>query len=64
MSTCISPAVKCLMAKGVRFTHPHSVAIGPEINPERISAEGVVIHAGCRLSGAQTQILQGAQLGV
>jgi UDP-N-acetylglucosamine/UDP-N-acetylgalactosamine diphosphorylase len=47
----------------VRIPAPDGVEIGPEIVPERISGEGVVIHAGCKLFGAQTLIGEGVVLG-
>ena len=50
-----------LMAKGVRISCPESVEIGSDIDPERISGEGVIIHAGCRISGAKTLILPGVR---
>ena len=57
-----SPVVK-LLQKGVRMPEPFSVDIGPEVNPERISGDGVVFFGGTRLRGARTLISSGVQLG-
>ncbi len=54
---------KVLIKKGVCFPAPESVEIGPEVNPERISANHVVVHAGCRIFGEKTLIHDGACLG-
>ena len=55
--------VEKLMQKGVKIPNPQSVEIGPEIDTDRISVDGVVIHAGCRLYGSSTLILRGTKLG-
>ena len=52
-----------LAAKGVWFPAPESVEIGPDVKPERISGDGVVIHAGCKLYGESTWISSGVRLG-
>lgn len=52
-----------LIQKGVRIDCPESIWIDPDVNPERISGNGVVIHAGCRISGRSTLILQGVVIG-
>ena len=52
-----------LLEKGVRIPCPESVEIGPEVDADRISGDGVVIHSGCRLYGADTLILPGVELG-
>jgi bifunctional N-acetylglucosamine-1-phosphate-uridyltransferase/glucosamine-1-phosphate-acetyltransferase GlmU-like protein len=56
-------AVERLMARGVRMPNPFSVGVGDEIDPERISAKGVVLHAGTKISGAKTLISSGVKLG-
>ncbi|MBS3758805.1 MAG: protein GlmU [Desulfobacterales bacterium] len=43
---------------------PDSVELGPEMDPERISGDGVTIHAGCRIFGKDTYIGPGAELGL
>lgn len=52
-----------LKEKGVRIPCPETVDMGPEVSPERISSDGVVIHAGCKIYGSKTLILAGAELG-
>ena len=52
-----------LRQKGVAFPDFGSVYVGPEVDPQRIAGEGVIIHPGCRVSGAETLILAGAELG-
>jgi UDP-N-acetylglucosamine/UDP-N-acetylgalactosamine diphosphorylase len=55
--------VQQLIDKGVRISSPESVEIGDDVDPDRISGDNVVIHAGCRIFGRSTLILQGARLG-
>jgi UDP-N-acetylglucosamine/UDP-N-acetylgalactosamine diphosphorylase len=55
--------IEKLMKKGVRIPNPQSVEIGDEVDVERISGEGVVIHSGCKIYGHTTLILRGAKLG-
>ena len=55
--------VRLLQQKGVRIPCPHSVDIGPEVSPDMISDKGVVIHSGCKIYGAKTVIMTGAELG-
>ena len=46
--------------KGVRFPAPEAVEIGEDVDPDRISGDkGVIIHAGCRIYGQSTLILDG-----
>jgi len=42
--------------------NPFSVEIADSVVPERI-ASGVIIHSGCRLSGAETSIGPGSEIG-
>lgn len=58
-----SGGVEALLAKGVRMPNPVTVTIGPEVDPQRISGDGVVIHPGCRIDGAGTVISAGVVLG-
>ena len=51
-----------LVRRGVAIAAPASVEIGDEVDPGRI-APGVVIHAGCKVFGAQTSIGPGCVLG-
>jgi UDP-N-acetylglucosamine/UDP-N-acetylgalactosamine diphosphorylase len=55
--------LKRLQEKGVRILRPESVDIGPEVSPDRISGDGVVIHGGCKIYGPKTLILSGSELG-
>ncbi len=54
--------VKRLVERGVAITHPMTVDIGGDIDPDMISP-GVTIHGGCRISGKKTVIMAGAVLG-
>jgi bifunctional UDP-N-acetylglucosamine pyrophosphorylase/glucosamine-1-phosphate N-acetyltransferase len=54
--------VEALLARGVVVPCPVSVEVGDEVDPERI-APGVVIHSGCRITGARTSIGPGSELG-
>jgi len=59
----MNATLRMLQDKGVRFTHPESVEIGPEVDPGRISGDGVVIYGGCRIYGAATSIASQVVLG-
>jgi len=52
-----------LLKKGVRIPNPESVEIGQEVDPDRISADQVIIHSGCKIFGKNTLILAGTRLG-
>ena len=52
-----------LIARGVRVSCPESIEIGEEVNVDRISGDGVIIHAGSKIFGDATVILKGAVLG-
>ena len=55
--------IERLSEKGVSFPNPLTIDIGDEVDVERISGHGVVIHPGCRIYGAQTVISAGAIIG-
>ena len=55
--------IEDLMLRGIEIPCPHSIEIGSEINPDRLSGTKVRLHAGCRLRGSQTFIAQGACIG-
>ena len=55
--------IRHLVSKGVQIPHPSAVEIGPEVDPDRISGEGVVVHSGCRIFGQRTLIGPGVELG-
>jgi UDP-N-acetylglucosamine/UDP-N-acetylgalactosamine diphosphorylase len=59
---CTSKIEK-LLQKGVKIPNPQGVEIGSEVNTDRISGDGVAIHAGCKLYGSSTLILRGTRLG-
>ncbi len=59
----LPPPVLRLLQKGVRIPAPFSVEIGDEVDPGRISGEGVVLARGTRISGARTLISAGVKLG-
>ena len=52
-----------LLRRGARIPAGASIEIGPDVDINRISAEGVVIGSGCRIHGERTLILPGARLG-
>jgi UDP-N-acetylglucosamine/UDP-N-acetylgalactosamine diphosphorylase len=43
--------VQLLIEKGVKIPNPLTVDIGEEVDIERISGEGMVIYAGCKIYG-------------
>ena len=55
--------VRALLAKGVSIPNPGSLDIGDDVDVDRISGDGVVIHPGCRIHGAKTVISAGVVLG-
>ena len=55
--------IEKLIQKGVKIPNPQGVEIGPEVDVERISGDGVVIHTGCKLYGSSTLILRDTKLG-
>ncbi len=58
-----SERIRRLIEKGVAIRCPESVYVGPEVDLDRISAEGVKIHGGTRISGRETLIMSNAELG-
>jgi len=55
--------IQALLDKGVVMTNPACIDIGPEVDPDRISGQDVILYPGCRIYGAQTLILDGARIG-
>lgn len=51
------------MKRGVRILAPETVYISDDVNPERISSEGVTIYPGCSLRGGKTLVMHGVKLG-
>src|SRR5512136_2721472 len=52
-----------LVNKGVDIPNPWTLDIGNEVDPERISGNGVTIYPGCRIYGKSTVISAGAKIG-
>jgi len=52
-----------LMAKGVNIPLPNTLFIGPEVDTDRISGDGVTLYPGTRISGKNTLVMSGATLG-
>lgn len=58
----MNAAVQALLERGVVIPAPEAVEVGEEVRAERIAA-GVVIHAGCKVYGAETSMGPGCVLG-
>jgi carbonic anhydrase/acetyltransferase-like protein (isoleucine patch superfamily) len=56
-------AIETLLDKGVDIPNPLSLDIGLEVDVDRISADNVTIHPGCRIRGERTVISAGVTLG-
>ncbi len=54
---------KKLLEKGVIMPDPDTVFIADNIDPDRISGDGVTIFSGSRILGKKTLILGGAKIG-
>ncbi|NOQ19408.1 MAG: hypothetical protein GQ571_05495, partial [Desulfobacterales bacterium] len=52
-----------LINKGVRIDCPDSIEIGKEVDVDKISGQGVFIHAGSKIFGNTTLILRDAKIG-
>lgn len=63
MTSRIHTLVETLIKKGVKIPAPETVEIGDEVDLDRISGDGVVIHSGCKIFGRSTLILKGCRLG-
>lgn len=55
--------IRLLIEKGVKIPNPVTVDIGEEVDPDRISGDGVVIYAGCKIYGKKMLIMSGTKLG-
>jgi hypothetical protein len=62
MTGAAEARLRALLDRGVIVHRPASIHVDESVDPERI-APGVVIHAGCRLSGAKTAIGPGSVIG-
>lgn len=54
--------LELLLARGVSIPSPQMIEIGEEVVPEQIAPD-VIIHAGCRIYGADTWIGAGSVIG-
>ncbi len=52
-----------LVEKGVAIPNPETIMIGGEVDIDRISGNGTVIYAGCKIFGEKTLILDNVKLG-
>lgn len=52
-----------LLRKGVNIPHPSSVFIADDVDPDKISGDGVTLHPGTRLVGASTVVSADCTLG-
>jgi UDP-N-acetylglucosamine/UDP-N-acetylgalactosamine diphosphorylase len=55
--------IQHLIEKRVKIPNPLTVDIGEEVDIDRISGDGVVIYAGCKIYGKKTLIMSGIKLG-
>ncbi len=55
--------IRLLIEKGVKIPNPSTVDIGEEVDIDRISGDGAVIYAGCKIYGKKTLIMSGTKLG-
>lgn len=58
----MSDPVGVLQQRGVCVVNPAAITVDPTVNLERI-APGVILHPGCRLTGAKTAIGPGCVIG-
>lgn len=54
---------KSLIQKGVTILLPDSVFISDDIDPDRISGNGVIIHPNCRITGKNSLIMAHTVIG-
>jgi hypothetical protein len=54
--------LESLQQRGVVIPEPHSVQMDMHVDPDRI-ADGIVLHSGTKIFGAQTMIAQGCDIG-
>jgi len=59
----ITKKIEELLNKGVVIPDPYNVYIGDEVDPDRISGNGVTIYPGCRICGSSVLILDNAKIG-
>ncbi len=59
----VSAAVKALLDRGVSIPAPWTVDIADDVDPDRISPTGVVLHPGSRIAGSRTVLSAGCEIG-
>ena len=55
--------IEKLAAKGVRIPNPETVYISEDVDPDRISGNGVVLYGGTKLIGPKTLIMDNTVIG-
>ncbi|MBI9092819.1 MAG: protein GlmU [Desulfobacterium sp.] len=55
--------IERLIDKGVKVPNPSSVSIGEDVDPDRISGQGVTLYPGTRIFGEKTLIMAGTSIG-
>jgi bifunctional UDP-N-acetylglucosamine pyrophosphorylase / glucosamine-1-phosphate N-acetyltransferase len=55
--------IKQLINKGVIIKNPDAIAIGEDVCIDRISGDGVTLHAGSKIFGSKTLIMDGCAIG-
>ena len=63
MNPTIQPIVQALLDKGVAIPNPQSIYVEDDVDIDRVSSQGVVIHTGCKIQGKETLILRDAVIG-
>lgn len=63
-TSTVSERVATLIERGVAIPQPQLVSIDADVDLDNIAKDGVVLHPGCRIKGAQTVIMSGSQIGV
>jgi len=52
-----------LIEKGVKIPNPETVFISDDVDPDRISGNGVILYSGTKLIGKRTLIMDNAMIG-
>jgi len=55
--------IDLLIKKGVKIPNPESVYISDDVDPKRISGDGVIIFSGCKIIGRRSLILENTRIG-
>ncbi|HVN72342.1 MAG TPA: UDP-N-acetylglucosamine pyrophosphorylase [Desulfomonilia bacterium] len=59
----VDPRIRALREKGVTIPDETHIYLGPDVDIDMISQDGVTIHPGCRITGEKTLIMEGVSLG-